>query len=181
MHSSVRMPSTGSRASTNLAVWWRGTSLAWAGDMGTVRGKFVARATALLLVLSLTSSCTLLGAGIGAAIDASTPGPYQDRPAEKQWRLAVGDKVRLHLKDGSRVDGRYRGTVGPTSRDPEVYLWIDGDQPWLVAASDVRSLEVEVDGKGWLHGGMVGLLVDVALAVVFVNATRDRGNAMYLW
>jgi hypothetical protein len=124
------------------------------------------RATALLLVLSLTSSCTLVGAGIGAAIDSAIPGPYENRPGEEQWRLTAGDRVRLHLRDGTRVDGKYLGTAGPTPHDPEVYLRVDQEQVRMVAASEVRSVDVEVNGKGWLYGGSIGLLVDVTLVVV---------------
>jgi len=82
--------------------------------------------------------------------------------------------VRVWFGNGQRIDGRYLGVVGPTPRDPETYLIIDADpKPKLVAASQVKSLGVEVLGKGWLYGGLIGLVVDVTLVVIAVVSVNN--------
>lgn len=117
--------------------------------------------------------CTLLGAGAGAGVDALTRGPYEER-SPKLLELERGDRVRLVTRAGRRVEGRYAGTIGPSARDPEIYLVIDGEQELEpVASSDVRAVGVEVMGKGWLYGGLAGLAVDVALVVAVSVAVSN--------
>lgn len=41
-----------------------------------------ARASALAIAYAM-SGCTLLGAGVGAGIDAMIPGPYEERNVER--------------------------------------------------------------------------------------------------
>jgi hypothetical protein len=135
----------------------------------------------VLLASCLISSpgCTLLGAGAGAGVDALMRGPYEPR-SPKRLELERGDHVRLVTRAGRRVEGRYAGTIGPSAHDPEIYLVIDAEQELApVASSDVRSLGVEVTGKGWLYGGVLGLAVDVALVVgvSIAVSNMEYGNA----
>jgi hypothetical protein len=65
------------------------------------------------------SGCTLLGAGIGAGIDAASPGPYEVRAAHDRKALAPGDQVVVGTRAGRRIEGKYRGHRGPTPADLE--------------------------------------------------------------
>jgi hypothetical protein len=121
------------------------------------------------LSLSLSTGCTLVGAGVGAAVDANVPGPYDTRPGSAYVRFKPKDRVMVWLGNGKRVEGRYLGVIGPTRSDPETYLIIDADsKPELVRASEVKTLGVEVSGRGWLYGGLIGLAVDVTLVVLLM-------------
>jgi hypothetical protein len=118
--------------------------------------------------------CTLVGAGVGAGIDAMIPGPYEARePAERVY-LEHGKRVDLGLRNGVHVRGRYMGTHGPTAHDPETYLLVEADDTVAsVPASELRVLGVEVLGKGWIYGGVIGLAIDVTLVVATIIALQN--------
>lgn len=117
--------------------------------------------------------CTLLGAGIGAAIDSAIPGPYEDRGSE-HIEVRRGQNVIIGTRRGVRIAGRYVGTLGPTPESPELYLAVDAESGLTqVATSDVADIRVEVTGRGWLYGGIVGLAVDAALVVAVIVAMSD--------
>ncbi|HET9933047.1 MAG TPA: hypothetical protein VFQ35_20230 [Polyangiaceae bacterium] len=130
---------------------------------------------ALLVSLSLaTSGCTLVGAGVGAAVDAAIPGPYDTRAPEQHVRFAPRERIMVWRLNGTRVQGRYLGALGPSARNPETYLVIDaGEQPALIAVSDVRALGVERSGRGWVYGALIGLVIDVTLVVAAVIAVNN--------
>jgi len=101
----------------------------------------------------------------------------------RRFAVNEGDFVRLVLRGGSVVDGRYRGVRGPTARDPETYLLIEPEAPTRlsdsleapqtklavtpVPASEISELGVEVIGHGWLIGMLVGLALDAATFGIF--------------
>jgi hypothetical protein len=120
------------------------------------------------------SGCTLVGAGVGAGIDAMIPGPYETHgPAERVY-LEHGKSVDLGLRNGEHVRGRYVGTAGPTARDPETYLIVEVDDAVAsVPASELRTLGVEVMGKGWIYGGVIGLAIDVTLVVATIIVMQN--------
>ena len=124
------------------------------------------------------SGCTLLGAGVGAGIDAATPGPYEAVLPESFRELERDDPVVVFMRDGRRYQGRYIGVHGPTKRDPVSYILLDRSGEVLsVPASEVRRIAVEVSGKGWLYGGLVGAAIDTVVVVGFiVAATRKSIN-----
>ena len=132
--------------------------------------------TSTWLAALVTSSvslpgCTLLGAGVGAGIDSLIPGPYEERPPAELVRLERNERVIVILRKGTRVTGRYVGTHGPTAADLERYLLVSvGDDLASVKVSDVSSIAVEVTGKGWLYGGLMGLATDATVVVVSVIA-----------
>ena len=138
------------------------------------------RSTALVVCAAFAAAplagCTLVGAGIGAGVDAMIPGPYEAHSSEERFHLESGKRVDLGLRDGKRVRGRYLGTHGPTRSDPETYLLVGVDDGVeSVPASELRVVGIEVAGKGWIYGGLIGLAIDVAVIVtlaVFV-ATYD--------
>jgi hypothetical protein len=113
-----------------------------------------------------TQACTLLGAGAGAVIDGLTPGPYA--PAGAERTVHRDDHVTIALRDGRRIEGLYLGTLRPTATELETYLLLEkGDQVQAVRASDVTEVGVEIAGKGWLYGALVGLAVDVLVIAIF--------------
>lgn len=130
---------------------------------------------ALVTSLSLaTSGCTLVGAGVGAAVDAAIPGPYDTRPPEQHVRFAPKERIMVWRANGTRVAGRYVGAFGPTARDPETYLIVDaGERPAIIPVSDVKALGVERSGKGWVYGVLIGLAIDVTLVVAAVIAVNN--------
>ncbi|HMJ10929.1 MAG TPA: hypothetical protein VK524_05955, partial [Polyangiaceae bacterium] len=116
-----------------------------------------ARFMALAGLSAALSGCTLVGAGVGAGIDTVTPGPYEERAPSERLRLERRDRVIVRSRNGARVSGRYMGIHGPTRQDPESYLLIESaERVRSVRASDVCSISVEVTGKGWLYGGLIG-------------------------
>ena len=123
------------------------------------------------------SGCTLLGAGVGAGVDSAVPGPFEDRPAEQCERLERGERVVINVT-GSQIEGRYVGRHGPTPQDPELYLLIESEDGIVsVPASEVRSVGIEVTGKGWLYGAIVGAAVDVAVIIAVVSfVNMDYGQ-----
>ncbi len=130
--------------------------------------------TALAVLGVALPGCTLLGAGIGAGIDSLTPGPYEERPPAELVRLERDERVVVVLRNGTRVTGRYRGTHGPTAADLDRYLLVSThDSLVSMKVSDVSSMAVEVTGKGWLYGGLIGLLADVVV-VVAVGRSLDN-------
>jgi hypothetical protein len=146
-----------------------GTPRAYAGNM-TPRG-WIAFLTSLSLA---TSGCTLVGAGVGAAVDAAIPGPYDTRPPEQHVRFAPRQRIMVWRANGARVAGRYLGAVGPTAKDPETYLIIDaGERPAVIPVSDVKALGVERSADGWVYGSLIGLAIDVTLVVAAVIAVNN--------
>jgi hypothetical protein len=118
--------------------------------------------------------CTLIGAGVGAGIDAMTPGPYEARPPEERVYMLPGKRVDLGLRNGMHLRGRYMGTHGPTFRDPETYLLVEAEDGVVsVPASELRVLGVEVMGNGWIYGGVIGLAIDVTVVVATIVALQN--------
>jgi hypothetical protein len=129
---------------------------------------------AMCVSVCCSTGCTLVGGGIGAAVDAAVPGPYDTRLPTAHLRIKPKDRVMVWLGNGNRLEGRYLGAFGPSARDPETYLIIDaGSNAMLVATSDVKSLGVEVSGKGWLYGGLIGLAIDVTFVVIAAVAVSN--------
>ncbi len=140
--------------------------------------RILTRSAALLLALSF-SGCTLLGAGVGAGIDAAVPGPYRELPdgeGARVPRLEKDQHVVIHRRSGAAIEGHYVTAHGPTARDSETYLVIDaGERAAVVPLSDVRSIAVEVSGRGWLYGTLAGAAVDVAVIVAFAVFYQGPG------
>ena len=125
-------------------------------------------------LLSFGSGCTLVGLGVGAAIDSALPGPYESRSPGQLLQIKPRDRAVFWLGNGRRVEGRYLGSFGPTARDPETYLIVDdASPPSIVRSSDVRGVGVEITGKGWLYGGIIGLSIDASLAIVALVAVHN--------
>jgi hypothetical protein len=137
----------------------------------TRRGSFIA----VLAALSVTvQGCTLVGAGVGAGIDALTPGPYEERAPAEFVRIERNERVIVRLRNGADVTGRYFGVRAPSAGDLDSYLLVDkGERLVDVKMSDVSSIAVEVSGKGWLYGGLVGLAVDTAIVVAVAVAVQN--------
>jgi hypothetical protein len=65
--------------------------------------------SAILLVLALSlAGCTLIGLGIGAVVDSHRSKPRSVEGWDLQ-RIRKGARIRLLLRDGSAVAGRFRG------------------------------------------------------------------------
>ena len=130
--------------------------------------------TAFVTLSASLSGCTLVGAGVGAGIDSLTPGPYEEHAAAEHVRLERHQRVMVRLRNGTGVIGRYVGVHGPTAADLNGYLLVDADQRLVsVNVSDVSSIAVEVTGKGWLIGGLIGLAADTAIVVATIIALEN--------
>jgi hypothetical protein len=116
-----------------------------------------------------------LGAGVGASVDALIPGPYQAQTCS--LRPFEGDEVLLLLRNGARVEGDYVRTEAPTARDPETYVVVDtGDGEARVPESEIATFGLEVAGKGWLYGALIGLAVDVAVVITVYSVEPGSGG-----
>ena len=121
-----------------------------------------------------SSGCTLLGAGVGAGIDAASPGPYESKPVGSQLQLEHGDDIILLMDYGLRREGEFVGLHGPTKRDPEIYMLLEGGYGvQSVPLSDVRSIAVDASGNGWIYGGAIGLVADIVVVVVAAEAMAN--------
>lgn len=128
----------------------------------------------LALLSASVSGCTLLGAGVGAGVDALVPGPYREHAAAEHVRLERQQRVIVRRRDGTGVVGRYVGVHGPSAGDLDSYLLIEADERLVsVKSSEVSSIAVEVSGKGWLIGGLIGLAADAVIVVVAVIALNN--------
>ncbi|MGC4093197.1 MAG: hypothetical protein QM756_35980 [Polyangiaceae bacterium] len=129
---------------------------------------------ALLGLALSTNGCTLLGAGVGAAVDGAVPGPYDTRRPSAHLSFKPKDRIMVWRENGERIEGRYLGALGPNPRDPETYLIVDtGSRAVTLPVSDVHALGVEVSGKGWVYGGLIGLAMDAAFVVAVAIAMHD--------
>lgn len=144
---------------------------------------FLWQSVALVAILSqVLCGCTLLGAGVGAGIDSLVPGPYESRAPIRSVQLTKNERVRLILANGARVEGRFLGALPATSRDPQSYLLIDGqDGIARVASRNIKTLGIEVTGNGWLYGGLIGLAVDVTLVVATIVALQNMEYNLEGW
>jgi hypothetical protein len=137
-------------------------------------------ALAFFAFTHLLSGCTLLGAGIGAGVDSALPGPYETAPPVRHRHIRYQDRVLVEQRDGRLTEGRYLGLRGSTATDPETYFLVEvDDRVEHVPMSDVRSVGVEVTGKGWLYGTLIGAAVDVAVVVAVIIAVRNLSYANY--
>src|SRR3989442_4037250 len=67
------------------------------------------RRTAILAVLALSlAGCSLIGLGIGALVDSHRSKPRSVEGWDLE-RIRKGARIRLLLRDGSTVSGRFRG------------------------------------------------------------------------
>ena len=64
-----------------------------------------------LLVSVHISGCSLIGFGLGSAIDSSRPIHVHPGTREQLFKLSPGAMLSLHREDGSTVVGIYRGLV----------------------------------------------------------------------
>ena len=165
-------------------------------DGGNVMHTSVYRSAAPCLLLTVTSSCTLLGLGVGAAL-GTREGPFESHTPAERHALTRGDRVRVHLRRGTRLDGTYAGTRRPATHAPEGYLLLEtratpdggdtdsvssepgsptaGDTVQAVSVSEIRSIDIEVSGREWLYGGVIGLALDLTVAtLVFVNIAQQN-------
>lgn len=128
----------------------------------------------LMLGAIALPGCTFVGAGVGASVDSMIPGPYEERPPSQLVQLERDQRVLIVLRNGKRVTGRYRGTHGPTPADLDRYLIVSADEAlFSVKTSELSSIAVEVTGKGWLYGGLVGLAADATVIVVSAIALQN--------
>lgn len=114
--------------------------------------------------------CTLTGMGIGAGVEALTNEHYEGKRYE-DVQLRRGQRVVLTTRTRRRLAGTYDGHLAPTASDPRGYavLALEGTDGVLtrVPTDDVVQVDALVPGKGWLYGGIVGAVIDVALVVTF--------------
>ena len=121
-----------------------------------------------------SSGCTLIGAGVGAGIDHLVPGPYELHSVRERIPLTKGDRIRVKLRRGITVDGRYLRFQAPTPAALDGAMLVETDDAVVeLNMSEIDRVGIEVTGRGWLYGGLIGLAVDVTVVVVAVVATSN--------
>lgn len=70
---------------------------------------FIMGLLSMAAILFLSDGCSLIGLGIGAAIDASKPDTVSI-PGWKIVKIKPGTKINVLLDTGERMEGKYRGT-----------------------------------------------------------------------
>ncbi len=113
------------------------------------------------VLVSLLGGCTVLAAGIGAAVDAA----HTTRSGTGD--VSIDDHVSALTEDGNTVRGQVQGITetGITVRDEScrvvLVLWSD--------IAEIRSREVQFRDPIW-NGAVTGLAVGLVLDVVVLSA-----------
>jgi hypothetical protein len=118
--------------------------------------------------LALTG-CTLIGFGIGAVADASKKPIVVS--GEQVAAIENGASVRIELKDGRRIRGKYLGLVPAEGSGPEgpTAILVDtgsGSAPPIPVA-EVAEVRVSRKAHGKWIGAGVGAALDIG-AVIFL-------------
>lgn len=71
-----------------------------------------------MLVFTNTGCFTLMGAGIGGAVDANKPDRFLESPGWQVDNLKLGTPITLSLQDSSRLSGKFAGVE---QQSAEVY------------------------------------------------------------
>ena len=134
----------------------------------------VAMGVLVFVAISLLNGCSLLGAGVGATIDASHSERYENEPRKTRrgGYVSLGSHISALMKDGSSISGEVRGRTGwaITVRDDAgqfvVVYWSEIDK--------IKGREIEVKDPIWdgaAKGFVVGFLVDVLLLASLFQGT----------
>lgn len=127
-----------------------------------------------VLFAGVVSGCTLIGAGVGAGIDSAIPGPYEYHAATERVPLKYGDRIRIRLRRGISFEARYVGFRTPSPAEIEGLVVVKtSDDIVSLRPSEIAQMGVEVTGRGWLYGGLVGLAVDATLVIATMIAMSN--------
>jgi hypothetical protein len=75
------------------------------------------------------------------------------------------------------VQGPYIGLDGPSDSDPRRYVVLETDGGMArIAEHDIAVFGVEVDGKGWLYGGLIGLAVDIVVLIIVLDGYGNNAH-----
>jgi len=130
------------------------------------------RAALLLSVVGLAlTGCTLLGFGIGAVADASKKPVVV--PGELVAAIEKGASVRIELKDGRRIKGKYLGLVPAEGSGPEgpTAILVDtgsGSAPPIPVAN-VAEVRVSRKAHGKWVGAGLGAVLDTTAIIMLSN------------
>ena len=124
-------------------------------------------ATLLLSAIGLTATgCTLIGLGIGAIVDSGKKPVVV--PGDQVAAIEKGASLRIELKDGRRIEGKFLGLVpaeGSGSDGPNAILVDTGHG----AAPPIPVIEVaQLRRAQKHHGKWIGAGVGAALDVLVI-------------
>lgn len=131
----------------------------------------------LLVLLSAFSleGCTLLGLGIGAAVDH---GKHDVEVAGWQFQeVKPGTRLDLILKDGTSVSGTYfdRGSAEGSASSSSKLVGVSnirllvGEEKVSFATDDVGLVRIRAHRSGKRVGAILGLIADLALVAVLTS------------
>lgn len=130
-----------------------------------------------LVAASCQTGCTLVGLGVGAIVDGSSEATYERHPPSHARGLERGTNVVLRRRDGASVDGKFLGVTPSRPRDIETNVVVETEDGIdVVAESKLRGIDTRKAKYGWLVGGAVGLVLDLAaltLAAASASAIGD--------
>jgi len=110
------------------------------------------------------------------------PGPYEEQSSsvhgysraryQTETQLQPGEHIRVKFEPKSMIVGDYVGVTRPKSPLDEGKLVVELDSgEWVrVPLERVRAIEVDTGGNGWLIGGAIGLVVDLAVVLTLTDA-----------
>lgn len=135
-----------------------------------------------LLLLALSASgCTIIGYGLGAAMDGDASREVSYPPRVALRGLDKGDSVRCVMTDSSRIDGTMAGSYWG-SRDSVVVLYVTEDalrpesavRPTTLKTRDIARFEYRKRVHyGKILFGAFGLLVDIGIIFALANMEMD--------
>ncbi len=126
----------------------------------------------LLISLSvLYNSCSLVGLGVGSAVDGLKPDREIINPDEykkiKQW-----EEIIIHLKDNSLKKGSFRLAVtGGEIPDLDNSIFLETEFGLeRVKMDEILSMEIIFEGSAKKDGFVVGLIIDILLFISLANS-----------
>jgi hypothetical protein len=166
----------------------RGPSIPWHGSANspgrqalTSRPRQLA-AIALVgaLFAMLVTGCTVLGFGAGAIVDQLRPTRYDPHAPEWITETSLETPVVLVLRDSTRILGRYQGVEpgesagqsasSDSSRIPaaqRIAIRAANGTTGTIAIDSIAYLAVAAPKHGKLVGVLLGLCVDIGIAVYY--------------
>ena len=132
-----------------------------------------------IVIMTLSSSCSVVGYGIGSALDSPS---YTISDANEQVEeIEKGREITVYLKNGATKKGNFFGLEinYPDSIDnrPLKSIWMQkGEQQIYININDVESIYISSAGEQKYIGLGIGAAIDITYIIIFLSgmATLER-------
>ena len=127
---------------------------------------------AALLTL-LFSGCTVIGVGIGAAVDHHHA-RFRHVTQQDAHTIPACSAVRITLTTDSTLNGEFSGWH--TLADEKRFMVQSGERTIAVPLAHIREIfAMPKRSHYWILGGAIGLAVDAVLVTIIVQNMKEEG------